>query len=174
MRFNPEIVPGTCEWFRSHDKFIQWQNATKGMLLVSADPGCGKSVLARHVIENLLPADASVCYFFFKDTPEQMSLSNALCAWLHNLFSNNPLLVEYCEEKILHGGAQLTSSATGLWDVFQQAVGHSSVNQVICVLDALDECDPDQFRALVQLLRGFLLFTEHRRTERHVKFLVTT
>jgi hypothetical protein len=178
MKFNPLIVPGTCEWLRNHEKFKQWQGEVNGLLLVSADPGCGKSVLARHLIENVLPSDVStavsVCYFFFKDTPEQRSLPNALCAWLHNIFSTNPLLVDHCEEKVLTAGSQLTSDPMTLWNIFQKAVGHSSVTQVICVLDALDECDPEACRMLIRLLRDFMLFPGPRRMQRHVKFLITT
>ncbi|KAJ5656585.1 Ankyrin repeat protein [Penicillium longicatenatum] len=40
---------------------------------VSADPGCGKSVLARLIIDGYIPAsclDVTTCYFFFKDNDE--------------------------------------------------------------------------------------------------------
>lgn len=55
MQLNPSRVPGTCEWFCNHSTFKKWLGTDDGLLLVSAAPGCGKSTLARHLIEEVLP-----------------------------------------------------------------------------------------------------------------------
>lgn len=48
-----------------HDeRFKSWLAQDSGPLLVSADPGCGKSVLAKHLIDEALPRSATLCYFF--------------------------------------------------------------------------------------------------------------
>lgn len=60
-------VEGTCMWFLEHDYFQEWLKQESGPLLVSADPGCGKSVLAKYLIDHALPRSATICYFFFKD-----------------------------------------------------------------------------------------------------------
>ena len=60
-------VEGTCEWFLTHENFQSWLKQDAGPLLVSADPGCGKSVLAKYLIDYGLPRAATICYFFFKD-----------------------------------------------------------------------------------------------------------
>ena len=63
-------VPGTCEWFTNHPLFNEWKNCDQScMLVVSADPGCGKSVLTRYCVDQALSdsRDRAVCYFFFKD-----------------------------------------------------------------------------------------------------------
>lgn len=63
MKLNPIRVRGTCEWFCKHEKFKSWLSCKgSGLFLVSADPGCGKSTLARYLIEEVLPknADATV------------------------------------------------------------------------------------------------------------------
>ncbi|KAM0514100.1 hypothetical protein ACHAPE_007190 [Trichoderma viride] len=45
---NPTRVPGTCEWFTSHELFKEWQDSRSSRLLwVSADPGCGKFLKTR-------------------------------------------------------------------------------------------------------------------------------
>ena len=47
---NPDRVLGTCEWFIAHELFRDWQESKSSrMLWVSADPGCGKSVLAKYL-----------------------------------------------------------------------------------------------------------------------------
>jgi hypothetical protein len=66
-----------------------------GPLLITADPGCGKSVLAKYLIDHGLPQSAtctSICYFFFKDQ-DQNTCRQALCALLHQLFSQKPALI---------------------------------------------------------------------------------
>lgn len=60
-------VEGTCQWFLSQAKYRSWLDQKCGILMVSADPGCGKSVLARHLVDQGLPRDKTICYFFFKD-----------------------------------------------------------------------------------------------------------
>lgn len=59
MRFNPMRVPGTCEWFCNHSTFKDWLGSDRGLLLVSAAPGCGKSTLARHLLEEVLARENS-------------------------------------------------------------------------------------------------------------------
>ncbi|KAF2176486.1 hypothetical protein K469DRAFT_813352 [Zopfia rhizophila CBS 207.26] len=67
---NPDRVPGTCDWFVSHELFRGWQESISSrMLWASADPGCRKSVLAKYLVDSVLLTTESrtVCYFFFKN-----------------------------------------------------------------------------------------------------------
>ncbi len=53
-RRNPDRTPGTCEWFLMHKKNQSWRNEQSSSLLwVFANPGCGKSVLAATLVEEL-------------------------------------------------------------------------------------------------------------------------
>ncbi|KAH7228458.1 uncharacterized protein BKA55DRAFT_716163 [Fusarium redolens] len=62
-----ERVKGICLWFLKHKHFQRWLKQDSGPLLVTADPGCGKSVLAKYLIDHGLPQSTTICYFFFKD-----------------------------------------------------------------------------------------------------------
>ncbi|EQL30911.1 hypothetical protein BDFG_06673 [Blastomyces dermatitidis ATCC 26199] len=45
-------VEGTYEWFLGHNNFRKWlKQEESGPVLVSADPGCGKSVLTKYLID---------------------------------------------------------------------------------------------------------------------------
>src|SRR5205807_10584826 len=62
-------VVGTCTWVTEHAKFKDWVGKkTSSLLWLSADPGCGKSVIASFLVDHLKTRpDTVVCYFFFKD-----------------------------------------------------------------------------------------------------------
>ncbi|KAI0423611.1 hypothetical protein F5Y09DRAFT_348659 [Xylaria sp. FL1042] len=46
---NPKRADGTCECFTAHRLFQNWRREPSSLLWVSADPGCGKSVLAKYL-----------------------------------------------------------------------------------------------------------------------------
>ncbi|KAJ5475329.1 hypothetical protein N7539_008395 [Penicillium diatomitis] len=71
-----EDIEYTC-WLESSANDLLW---------VTADPGCGKSVLSRSLVEDFLKdstSDVTVCYFFFKDSDKPDRLNKALCSVLH-------------------------------------------------------------------------------------------
>ncbi|KAJ5359789.1 hypothetical protein N7517_008980 [Penicillium concentricum] len=52
MNINPQCAEGTCRWvFQSSEYIRWWESNCNDLLWVSADPGCGKSVLARSIID---------------------------------------------------------------------------------------------------------------------------
>ncbi|KAL7920862.1 ankyrin repeat-containing domain protein [Trichoderma austrokoningii] len=153
---NPPRVPGTCEWFTSHELFKDWQESTSSRLLwVSADPGCGKSVLARHLVDSILQTTESrtVCYFFFKDDySDQRSVVSALCCILRQLFIQNPLLLsDEVLRQFAAGGETFYNSFAELWRILMQVSKEESAGGIICILDAIDECE-DQASQLAQEL----------------------
>lgn len=145
-------VEGTCQWFLQHENFQKWVDRQSGPLLVSADPGCGKSVLAKYLVNDiLLRPGVTVCYFFFKDQ-DQNTVRQALCALLHQLFSQKPSLIEHALRQFEKDGPGLINSRKSLWNVFEGAVGDPRAGSVIVVLDALDECNDVELENLVENL----------------------
>ncbi|KAJ5102458.1 hypothetical protein N7532_002987 [Penicillium argentinense] len=152
---NHKRVPGTCEWFTHHRMFENWQRAEGSSLLwVSADPGCGKSVLAKYLIDDLLPAtkESTICYFFFKDgILEQMTATSAVCAILRQTFLSQPhLLSDHILNKFAADGENLIKSFSDLWSIFTSMTADPSMGETICILDALDECQDDERGRLIE------------------------
>ncbi|KAK2779620.1 Vegetative incompatibility protein HET-E-1-like protein 16 [Colletotrichum kahawae] len=117
---NPDRVEGTCKWVLEHPHFQQWLESSRDDLLwISADPGCGKSVLARSLVEKELSAKAAhnrtVCYFFFKDNEEQNRVAIALCALLHQLFGSQPQLLRHAMDAYYKNGDNLQNEVAELW-----------------------------------------------------------
>ncbi|KAL8409624.1 hypothetical protein RB594_007901 [Gaeumannomyces avenae] len=167
-------VPDTCLWFLNHESYHYWLADDSSPLLVSADPGCGKSVLARYLIDSrlgfTLPKDAAICYFFFKDQ-DQNTIELALCALIHQLLCLRPKLMHHALPRYKQDGAGLTNNVTALWDILKSATADPEAGTVVIILDALDECLQDE-RNMQTLSRYIHDHFEKRRG--NLKILMTS
>ena len=183
---NIERLEGTCEWFTKHHLFNHWRNTEGSSLLwVSADPGCGKSVLTRYLVDVILPSSKdgsekgtesparTVCYFFFKDEfTDQKSSANALCSILRQLLQQNSNLVRTeILDQFASEGSKYTESFQSLWDNFLTASLDPAAGEVICVLDALDECQIQDCRQLIEAICNLY---DNGGPRGKLKFLVTS
>ncbi|KAJ5909044.1 hypothetical protein N7495_001726 [Penicillium taxi] len=164
-------VEGTCEWFLTHGHFQTWLEEDSGPLLVSADPGCGKSVLARYLVDEILPKSSIICYFFFKDQ-DQNTVSQVICAILHQLFSNNLSLIKHAIEEFQKNSQSLVKLIGPLWSIFEKATQDPQAAPVIVVLDALDECDESEFMDLMLNIKRQVHSV--KSDSRKLKFLLTS
>ncbi|UKZ56001.1 hypothetical protein TrVGV298_009825 [Trichoderma virens] len=178
---NPDRVTGTCEWFMSHIDFHNWRDSrSSSMLWVSANPGCGKSVLAKYLVDELKTMDQrTTCYFFFKDDFEdQRSARSALSCILHQLFvQRETLFSEKIVRQFRSYKAPLANSyyeLWELWDVLTMASQEGSSGEIICILDALDECKNQERQDLAKLLRKFYGPNGDMRKSSNLKFLITS
>jgi hypothetical protein len=175
---NPDRIDGTCEWFLRHQKFISWrQDLAKNLLWVTAGPGCGKSVLCKALVdkgllhpENPETETTSICYFFFKDDQEQGSGINALCSILHQLFKQKPWLIQHAVSEYKISGPKLPFGT--LWNILMEAAIDPNAGPIICVFDALDECESVRRPSLIKRFSYF-----HRASNTSgskLKFIVTS
>ena len=175
---NPDQIPGTCQWFLNHPRYQEWCRKEGSWLWVTADPGCGKSVLSRFLIDHCLrsPTDKigadSVCYFFFKDDSEEnKSATHAMCAILHQLFSQKGQLVRHALPAFRLNGKKLAQLFDELWDILVSAAGDPEAGTTFCVLDALDECS-ESTRTI--LIRKLAKHYSERKSASRLQFLVTS
>ncbi|KAK1724921.1 uncharacterized protein BDZ83DRAFT_719521 [Colletotrichum acutatum] len=172
---NPERAPGTCEWFTEHEYFRDWIVASESrMLWVSADPGAGKSVLARYLVDDVCPStpDRTTSYFFFKDGfDDQRSASTAMCAVLRQILEqNSELMEESTVAKFEADGNHLLNSFSRLFDVLLEAAMKVET-EVTCLFDAPDECNGDDCRQVTSTLAKFYKNPpDHSR----LKFIITS
>ncbi|KAN0081080.1 Ankyrin repeat-containing domain protein [Elaphomyces granulatus] len=172
---NPDRIQGTCEWFVTHKLFRDWhESKSSTMLWVSADPGCGKSVLVKYLVDSILPTSESrtTCYFFFKDDFEdQRNVISALCCILHQLFVQKRTLIS---EKILEqfevDGERLVSSFGDLWATLLAVAKDENAGEIVCLLDAIDECEGHGRSQLAQALCKLY----RTRSNFNLKFLLTS
>ena len=159
----------------AHELFRDWQESKSSrMLWVSADPGCGKSVLAKYLVDSVLASTESrtTCYFFFKDDFEdQRSIVCALCCILRQIFQQKRVLLsEKIFEQFEMDGEMFTSSFNELWDAIISAAEDKNAGEIICLLDAIDECEDRGRSQLIQALCKLY----GTRTDFNLKFLITS
>ncbi|KAK4210289.1 hypothetical protein QBC37DRAFT_35880 [Rhypophila decipiens] len=173
---NPERIEGTCHWFVTHPIFRDWRESQASRLLwVSANPGCGKSVLARYLVDKVLPTSAggrTTCYFFFKDSPDQKSVTIALRSILHQFFQQKPNLLS---DDILDRNdddKDFATSFRALWDVLTAAAEDETAGDIVCILDAIDECERSGWTQLARSLCKF--YSTVKTGSSRLKFLLTS
>ena len=180
---NPSRIKGTCEWFLNHPSFLIWRESQRSSLLwLSADPGCGKSVLSKYLVDRqgevltIKTEQPVVCYYFFKETDiDRRSASKAVCALLHQLVMQQPQVYCHLEEDFENKGSDFLSDTSTTWAMFLKAATKSSGHEVICVLDALDECEPASRKTITDSIVEAFSPPRYRDFEKPViKFIVTS
>jgi hypothetical protein len=159
-RRNPDRVAGTLEWFLHHAKYQHWRQEQKSSLLwVSADPGCGKSVLASFLVDELNSPQSqeklsgTVCYFFFKDDNEkQNNATFALSALLHQIFKTKTPWIKHAMKEFKNKDKKFTEGLDTLWNIFKAATTDPDCGNVICIIDGLDECEKSTRDKLIHYL----------------------
>lgn len=173
---NPNAAEGTCRWIFENSQYLAWlESSHNDLLWISADPGCGKSVLAKSLIDEHLGFSSDfICYFFFKDNEEQNSVATALCAILHQLFSMQPHLLQHALPPWEKNSTKIQQEVDELWRILEAAVFDPASSRTICILDALDECRPHDQIQLIKMLQKLYTKTRLSNTQNWLKFLVTS
>ncbi|VUC21709.1 unnamed protein product [Clonostachys rosea] len=170
---NPERIAGTCEWFIKHERFQHWRETQSSSLLwVSADPGCGKSVLAKCLVDEFcLKSGITTCYFFFKDALQSQSeVTDALRCLLYQIFHQQPTLLSKNVASAVEEALK-SKIFRELWRIFIQVTMCENAGKIICILDALDECEE---KGRVQLLEALNKLYNTGSSKFSLKILVTS
>lgn len=170
---------GTCEWFFEDQTFQQWRECPESSLLwVTAGPGCGKSVLARALIDegrvSKNVVSSTVCYFFFKDSQERRTQStHALGALLHQLFQD-PDLIKHGLASHRNHGKSLLEAFDDMWEILLKVANDPDAGEIVCVIDALDECEQTSRLQLLDRIIAFYSQPDLKTTSTVLKFLITS
>ncbi|KAI3550592.1 ankyrin repeat protein [Colletotrichum filicis] len=157
-------IPNTCEWIMSHEIWRQWDSAAGPSLLwITGDAGCGKSVIAKFLIEHFEERNSSsrfhahVCYFFFKEgLDDQDNASSAVSALIHQILSKQRRLRKRAVDKYRSMPEKDLLHFSTLWSILVAAVQDPNGENTMWVLDGLDECDEKSLEGLIKALAGFM------------------
>ncbi|KAF8535317.1 hypothetical protein BDD12DRAFT_893306 [Trichophaea hybrida] len=141
-----EHLAGTCEWFLGNYKVKNWMNASHitRLLWVSGKPGCGKSIMASQLIQNLSTSTPSVLRIFCKTGMENRGdllsvLCNLIYLLLESPISDKRRLNSIITAQRMASKSPFASSIPQLWSALRRLL--KCFNSFFCVIDGLDECN---------------------------------
>ncbi|PTB38387.1 hypothetical protein M441DRAFT_100264, partial [Trichoderma asperellum CBS 433.97] len=159
------------EWILNHDDFQKWRNTKEsGALWIKGDPGKGKIMLLCGIIDDLGKnpgINSNFCYFFFQATDNRInSAVAAIGGLILSLLKPRQKLVSAIRKKFGDTISQL--SGPNAWqvlcDIFETIAQNQELSDIVCIIDALDECEND-VRSLLNLIV---------KTTGHVKWLLSS
>lgn len=166
--------PGTCDWIFTDSTFQRFANDPgSSVLLLSGPPGCGKTVLTRHIAEQVLTGQpvrlnqtstGLVASFFCSDSVrDSMSEQAILRSLLHQLLqlnSRSPVvvvnrLINRDRKDLVPGGLDgevYNLAVPNLWGAIEDVLAMDAMEHVFVCIDAVDELRPSDAE---RLLDGF-------------------
>jgi ankyrin repeat protein len=163
------IKPGlakTCRWLLQSPEYLDWLDPEKlsdhhGFLWIKGKPGCGKSTLTKFAFMEAkkVHRDTTLLSFFFN--ARGTGLEKSTIGLYRSLLAQ---LVDKCTgyEEALHFPSvsnqvlddRLKTNRKMLEHLFRQAVLVIDQQDIMIVIDALDECDEDEVREMVEFFEN--------------------
>ncbi|KIW74848.1 hypothetical protein Z517_11618 [Fonsecaea pedrosoi CBS 271.37] len=159
MEESPPAAPCTLKWFYQLEGFVKWSSRPDGgWLWYTADPGFGKSVLCRQIVEQHQNVSSLlVTYFFFMETdPSHSTMEYALQALLHQLLIARPSLLKVAASYLEQYGNAVLREFSSLRHILEQCLAHLPGAEILCVFDALDQCSNLQLSRFMDCMTSLL------------------
>ncbi|KAL1897798.1 hypothetical protein Cpir12675_002225 [Ceratocystis pirilliformis] len=149
------LLKASYQWILEHPDFRRFQPENDSPILwIKGDPGKGKTMLLCGIIDELeLDPSASLSYFFCQATggDRLSSATSVLRGLIYYLARRNPQLVKHVRIKYDYMGKMLFDNE-GAWhdlcEIMTAILNDPSLENVILIVDALDECSVDRKRLL--------------------------
>ncbi|KAF3256424.1 hypothetical protein TWF192_001849 [Orbilia oligospora] len=153
----------TCRWLLTKPEFKNWLDDNQisdhhGFLWIKGKPGTGKSTLMKFALKHCERTikKAKFLSFFFNARGEGLEKSTIgmYRSLLYQLLKKIPRLQTVFDTL---GSPETLASAYSsdirlLQDTFSRALGQMGQGRLVCFIDALDECDEDQIREMLNFL----------------------
>ncbi|KAF2022276.1 hypothetical protein BU24DRAFT_405156 [Aaosphaeria arxii CBS 175.79] len=152
----------TCQWLLKCKEYVSWLDTTKleehhGFLWIKGKAGTGKSTLMKYALVNArkIMKDHIVLSFFFNARGEEIekSTTGTYRSLLLQLLEHLPALHSVFDSLGL-STSKLT--ADHQWNIetlkmlLEEAIQSLENSSAVCFIDALDECEEEQVRDMIQ------------------------
>lgn len=162
-----------CDWIFDTIEMNSWLKNPENVLMIGGPPGCGKSVLAKHLIYQLPtalePKTAKVLYHIFDDRHENLRPESMLASLLYQLCQERPSLTRHAISAFRSMGKEFASSSEVLINIFLSIIPVYDIKHIIVVLDGIDKNLSDILKLTDRLKQpgsvGFVLTTRHNTLE---------
>jgi ankyrin repeat protein len=152
----------TCQWLFAREEYKTWRDPRalrvhNGFFWIKGKPGAGKSTLMKSALRYGEKAHEGVrISFFFNARGEELqrSLEGMYRSLLYQLLEQMPHLSAALPNGREHASKQGWHIEV-LKELFEAAILALGSTQVTCYVDALDECDDSEARAMVEAFEAF-------------------
>lgn len=156
-----DLLKDAYRWILGHADFKQWRdNSQYRLLWIKGDPGKGKTMLLCGIIDEIEKSTTIHCLSYFFCQATEIRLSNAtavLRGLIYMIVIQRPLLISHVREKYDHAGKKLFEDGNA-WEalskILMALLNDPSLDDVILIIDALDECVEGLPRLLSFLTRA--------------------
>ena len=132
------------QWWLENNDFMEWLHGLDQISIISASPGCGKSVLAKYVAENLpqiLNDDSLIVLkYAFNIYSYESSAESMLRNLLFQLLTSCPSQLENTVGRYRIHGHKFSRTSSIMLETFREVIQNLKENRVFCIVDAVDEC----------------------------------
>ncbi|KAK0510326.1 hypothetical protein JMJ35_007720 [Cladonia borealis] len=172
-------VDGTCEWILTQDSYTSWLIEDSPQLLwLSGAPGIGKTMISSFLVEELArlaerSSQITLAYYFCDDKDvKRKTATDILRGLLLQLLRQRPILFKHIQPDFDMSRDSLFTNFHSLWRIFHGIVKDPEAGEVICLVDALDECEKESRQLF--LTEFTKLFDSQQSSKRVVKSIITS
>ncbi|KAH8722866.1 ankyrin repeat-containing domain protein [Phaeosphaeriaceae sp. PMI808] len=152
----------TCRWLLNNSQYLNWLDTSKlgehhGFLWIKGKAGTGKSTLMKFALGNARKTmkGCTVLSFFFNARGEDIEKSTigTYRSLLLQLLERLPALLNVFNSlgpSTSNFGADHQWTMGSLKTLLEQAIRDLGNSYVVCFIDALDECEEEQVRDMIQ------------------------
>jgi hypothetical protein len=151
----------TCEWVFKTPEYKRWldpacRSAHHGILWIKGNPGAGKSTIMKHILQTSQKQDdlGKIVSFFFNARGQELvrSTEGLYRALLCQLVDSVPSLQNMVDPELWPIFKAQGWPLELLKELFREAVRQYQYDgSLTCCVDALDECDEDEIRNMLEL-----------------------
>ncbi|PNP40510.1 hypothetical protein TGAMA5MH_07507 [Trichoderma gamsii] len=168
----------TCKWLLDNQAYLDWLDPSKldlhhGFLWIKGKAGIGKSTLMKFALTNAQKKmkDKKIISFYFNARGGDMEKCTIgmYRSLLLQLFEELPKL-----QSVLKSFPLAATREDYAWNIqelkslFEEAIRNIKGDELVCFIDALDECDEDEIRDMISFFQNVGEIT----TSNDIKFLV--
>ncbi len=155
----PPRTNGTCRWLLDHPSYRSWLKTDGPHLLwVTGAPGTGKTVLASFLIDQmrLYQPHIVTCFFFWDDKYALQKNAVALLRGIiFQIFHHRQNLSIHALTSWRDTAGKAFDEASVLWKICTACFDDPLLGELVCILDALDECQPAERSQLMKWIAQY-------------------
>ena len=145
------LLKNSYAWILDDQAFLDWRNNRKRLLWTKGGPGKGKTMMMMGLINELKrelrtkPGIHALSYFFCQSTDNRLNNAvSILRGIIYLLAVEQKTLIHHLQKRYDTAGAQLFEGPNVFYTlsgILLDMLSDSSLESVILMVDALDECD---------------------------------